>query len=577
MANYPTNTMDEDGNPIFWNNPYSHPNGNPLLSFRKDIEVFDQLNDYHREQIAELVPNWAIRGQKFLTDLPPSKYGTNAAALSDDYILRPDSRYDIDFCRYTFLPVRLGTGDGERGPLFEGGMSTYAYQTPRLRTIVHDKKVDDILWLASGPGLIYMLIGKATEEEEEEGFDFRELLRTCILDEIRVLGGPTMMAHETERSLLCRSHQSCDPAVLSEALVNLKVDFIYHVNWGQKARPLSFDKFDHYAREAETVTAAEHASEEDHVPISNHFDLAVEYMDTTGMHALLFNHGMYNTSMERQKADGNPVSLVDSYCQAPGLFKQDAGSLQSRPLGCRIDGVTKVTIYNRQNHVLRAHGNVPFEIPTAMRAARRKAYHCGKVLDAFIELLHTDAGWDMMGGLRVEVRVRALTMYDALQQVMESRVCDLTESLKLLGHVKYTPGPTLNENLTTSDLRCEGGVDAPQVWLPIIFYPMTLWLLHAARVIQAGRFILRGRDTKVLNQKHRQVLTDMYASIGHTIPSRRPSSAHALTRLGHRFWVWGVENDQLNAVDWQQDEPIPQRAAGGRGSAGSGWDPRSSA
>lgn len=108
------------------------------------------------------------------------------------------------------------------------------------------------------------------------------------------------------------------------------------------------------------------------------------------------------------------------------------------------------------------------------------------------------------------------------------------------------------------------------------FLPLELFLLHACRVGQDGRCVIKGPSQNSLSGKKKQALSDIYAVVGRTLPRWRERNFRSVP-LGQSFWAEEVETHWTSAVSWGLEGPVllAQREAE-EDAAGSGSEPESS-
>lgn len=154
--------------------------------------------------------------------------------------------------------------------------------------------------------------------------------------------------------------------------------------------------------------------------------------------------------------------------------------------------------------------------PKYIKSARRRAFHVSQVLDFMKrnpDLMET------CDGARVEVRMDSLICLSSLVSARGSKTCyNVGRLLAALRQITLTPGPTRNGSLPRRDLRKAEAPFHPRVWLLMTFFPLGCDLLHACRVVQAGRRVVTGPNQNSLSGKQKQTLSDIYAVAGRTLP-----------------------------------------------------------
>lgn len=128
------------------------------------------------------------------------------------------------------------------------------------------------------------------------------------------------------------------------------------------------------------------------------------------------------------------------YGQCPGLQRRKFGAIQSRKGGLRSRPlVSKITVYPVNDHVIRAHGRFQFRSAETIVETRKNVGRVVNMTDTIYSPRNARGMRAAMCGIRVEVRVTAVTAEEARDYVHARNLCDLVTLFEEAGQYQEVP------------------------------------------------------------------------------------------------------------------------------------------
>ena len=456
--------------------------------------------------------------------------GTPEAGLPDGLKNGPElAELDLDFTRHLLLTKHLG-----KKYLVEG-LDTLCYENVRLRCV--DLPDDCMaLNLASGPGILQCVMQLTPEQKADKKVDKEKVLgglRDRLLGHIQRVRPAMSLQPSSRPHLMCRSHQTISAAALREALLEEDINFVYLNMWGMKAHLSDYKRLDKASVKAHDKRSEVLAENRDHFFLPNLHDISrdvnTEELGMPFTWSYLTGRGRPGLGTQGQPN----CAPMRTWSQMPGVFLQAGGSVQTRgPTVLQWNNITKLTMYVKSDHVLRSSGRFTFSIPKQVGEARRRIEWVQAFLDETVaERLDT---FKRIGlGLRIEARVQGLvTTSEAADSCIEQGVHNAMNAWQTLGQWQTGVG----EDPDTGN----GSSLIP--YYPVRFVPPEAVVAHAIRVADVAKQVVKGKSTKPMTKEMRQVLIDLYASLGRTLKGFRATNMETLVRKRKTFWVFAEES-----------------------------------
>lgn len=402
-------------------------------------------------------------------------------------------------------------------------LDTLAYRRADLRKTEYPANHHP-LFLTRGPGVTYVLVYTSpTDVESGQTTVLREVekARDAVLKGLRREVPAIAVQKSSQPDLICKAHQTVSGVALQRVLSRLGYVVFFHVMWGMKVPVSDLRELDKAA-----TRAKEAQPPGDDVTLSNVFDVATtrRTRNIPLVRAYPIGRSDFGDTLAQPNA-----SSMRTYGQAPGIFYRPHGSIQT--LGSRTPwaNVVKYTMYNIVDHVLRAGGPFGWIQPRNVIRAKRNLKHLRKLLDLFATPEGTEPLKQQGQGLRMEVRIRAVTAEAAAEMVDDLGILNPETAFVGLGQyqTRETTDPVTKEATTVT-------------YLPINFLSAEVWLANGMRLVQSAHPMFTGRSSNRTTRLMMKVGADVLAGLGRTDSAKRASSGHDLVP----FWLHKQETEQ---------------------------------